>query len=121
MKTLAGWADTHYLLLAPHNVCGPVGTMANVHFAARRYSECATWARNLIEKSPGYLGGHLFLTAALALDGDLTAAAEARGTLLRLRPEFSLTWMTENLPLPVTGEVAERQRDALRKAGVPEA
>jgi galactonate dehydratase len=33
MKTLAGWADTHYLLLAPHNVCGPVGTMANVHFA----------------------------------------------------------------------------------------
>jgi galactonate dehydratase len=33
MKHLAGWADAHYLLLAPHNVCGPVGTMANVHFA----------------------------------------------------------------------------------------
>ena len=33
MKTLAGWADTHYLLMAPHNVCGPVGTMANVHLA----------------------------------------------------------------------------------------
>ena len=33
MKRLAGWADAHYLLLAPHNVCGPVGTMANVHFA----------------------------------------------------------------------------------------
>ena len=32
MKHLAGWADAHYLLLAPHNVCGPVGTMANVHF-----------------------------------------------------------------------------------------
>jgi galactonate dehydratase len=33
MKHLAGWADAHDLLLAPHNVCGPVGTMANVHFA----------------------------------------------------------------------------------------
>jgi len=31
MKHLAGWADAHYLLLAPHNVCGPAGTMANVH------------------------------------------------------------------------------------------
>jgi galactonate dehydratase len=33
MKHLAGWADAHYLLLAPHNVCGPVGTAANIHFA----------------------------------------------------------------------------------------
>ena len=56
----------------------------------------------------------MFLTAALTMDGDLTGAAAARDTLLRLRPEFSLTW-TENLPL--TGELAE----GLRKAGVPEA
>ena len=62
--------------------------MANVHFAAGRYSECVTWARNLIEKSPGYLWGHFLLTTALALEGDLTAAAEARDTLVRLRPEF---------------------------------
>ena len=33
MKRLAGWVDAYALLLAPHNVCGPVGTMANVHFA----------------------------------------------------------------------------------------
>lgn len=33
MKVLAGWAQTYALLLAPHNVCGPVGTAANVHFA----------------------------------------------------------------------------------------
>ncbi len=31
MKRLAGWADAYSLLLAPHNVCGPVGTMANLH------------------------------------------------------------------------------------------
>jgi galactonate dehydratase len=33
MKRLAGWADAYALLVAPHNVCGPVGTMANLHFA----------------------------------------------------------------------------------------
>ena len=52
--------------------------------------------------------------------GGSTAAAEARGTLLRLRPEFSLAWMTESLSMPITGEMAERLRDGLRKAGIPE-
>jgi len=114
----------HALRLSPRD--RPVGVyasmaMMNVHFTAGRYAECTTWARNLIEKSPGYLAGHIFLTAALALEGDLTAAAEARDTLVRLRPQFSLAWMTENLPVPITGEMAERQREGLRKAGVPEA
>jgi hypothetical protein len=63
--------------------------------------------------------GHSYLTAALAMEGDLAAAAEARDTLLQIRPEFSLTWSTENQPL--TGELAERLREGLRKAGVPEA
>ena len=34
MKRLAGWAFAYQLPLAPHNVCGPVGTMANLHLAA---------------------------------------------------------------------------------------
>jgi hypothetical protein len=93
--------------------------MAVVHLAAGRYPECATWARNAIEKGPERLPGYFFLTAALAMAGELTAAAEVRGTLLRLRPEFSLTWMTENMP--PAGELAERLREGLRKAGVPEA
>jgi adenylate cyclase len=113
----------HALRLSPRD--RPVAVyaslaMANVHFAAGRYPECVTWARNVIEKSPGYVGGQILLTAALALEGDLTAAAKARDTLLRLRPEFSLAWMAENLPMPVTGEMAERRRDGLLKAGVPE-
>ena len=62
--------------------------MANVHFTAGRYPECVIWARNMIEKSPENVPGHSFLTAALAMEGDLTAAAEARETLLRLRPEL---------------------------------
>ena len=112
----------HALRLSPRD--RPVGAfaslaMASVHFAAGRYPECVTWARNTIEKSPEWGAGHNYLTAALAMAGDLTAAAEARDTLLRLQPKFSLAWMTETNPS--TGELAERLREGLRKAGVPEA
>jgi adenylate cyclase len=111
----------HALRLSPHD--RPVGTyaslaMAMVHLVSGHYPECATWARNVIEKSPGYAPGHFFLTAALAMSGDMIAAAEARGTLLRLHPEFSLSWMAETHP--PAGEMAERLREGLRKAGVPE-
>jgi adenylate cyclase len=92
--------------------------LAQVHFIAGRYPQCVTWARNMIEKSPEIVPGHFFLTAALAMAGDLTAAAEARATLLRLRPEMSLAWMREMTPM--TGELAERVCEGLRKAGVPE-
>jgi adenylate cyclase len=90
--------------------------LASVHLVAGRYPECTTWARNMIEKSPEFLPGLLFLTAALAMEGDLTGAAVARETLLRLRPEFSVTWTTENTPQ--TGELAERLCEGLRRAGV---
>jgi tetratricopeptide (TPR) repeat protein len=112
----------HALRLSPRDrIVGTYASLAMVvvHFTAGRYPECARWAHNMIEKSPGHLAGHFFLTAARAMEGDLTAATEARGTLLRLRPEFSLTWMTENMP--PAGEMAERIREGLRKAGVPEA
>jgi tetratricopeptide (TPR) repeat protein len=92
--------------------------MAIVHLVAGPYSECATWARSTIEKSPEWIGGHYYLTAALAMEGDLTGAAEARDTLLRLRPEYTLTWHAENQP--ASGEMAERLGEGLRKAGVPE-
>ncbi len=111
----------HALRLSPRDrLVGLYASIAmmNVHFTAGRYTECVPWARNAIEKSPGHTAGHTTLIAALAMEGDLAAAAEARETLLRLQPEFSLTRMNENQPL--TGEVADRIREGLRKAGVPE-
>jgi len=33
-KKLAGTAETHYMLMAPHNVGGPISTAASIHFAA---------------------------------------------------------------------------------------
>jgi galactonate dehydratase len=33
LRKLASWADSYGLLMAPHNVAGPVATAANLHFA----------------------------------------------------------------------------------------
>jgi galactonate dehydratase len=61
MKHLAKWADAHYLLLAPHNVCGPVGTAANVHLAAatsnykvlEHFNDFADpWVQELVDYPP---------------------------------------------------------------------
>jgi hypothetical protein len=57
------------------------------------------------------------LTAALAMQGDVEGAEAACAALLRLRPDFSLTWMAENLAI---GKYRVRLREGLRKAGVPE-
>jgi TolB-like protein len=108
----------HALRLSPHD--RHVGlyaslAIANVHFTAGRYSECARWARNALEKNPGHIAGHSLFTATLAMEGDLTAASEARHTLLRLHVGYSLTWMYENQPF--NGETADRLSEGLRRAG----
>ena len=61
MKRLAGWADAYGLLMAPHNVCGPVATMANLHFAVatpnykvlEHFNDFAdSWVHELVDHSP---------------------------------------------------------------------
>jgi adenylate cyclase len=71
----------HALRLSPRDrLVGLYASLAMTiaDFTAGRHPECATWARNMIEKSPEHLAGHFYLTAALAMGGELTAAAEAR-------------------------------------------
>ena len=61
MKRLAGWADAYYLQMAPHNVCGPVGTMANLHLAVatpnykvlEHFNDFADpWVQTLVDGAP---------------------------------------------------------------------
>ena len=61
IRKLAAWADAYGLLLAPHNVCGPVGTMANVHLAAatpnykvlEHFNDFADpWVQDLVDAAP---------------------------------------------------------------------
>jgi galactonate dehydratase len=61
MKRLAGWADAYYLPMAPHNVGGPVATMANVHFAVatpnykvlEHFNDFSDpWVKTLVDEGP---------------------------------------------------------------------
>jgi galactonate dehydratase len=61
LRKLAGWAGAYDLLLAPHNVCGPVGTAANVHLAVatgnhkvlEHFNDFADpWVADLVEGAP---------------------------------------------------------------------
>ena len=94
-------------------------TIAMACFGATQYADCIVWARTMAAKFPEDMRSFFLQASAMAMQGDLAAAGEARKTLLHLRPDFSLAWMKENLP--PTGELGERLREGLRRAGVPEA
>jgi adenylate cyclase len=86
-------------------------------FAAGDYAESAALAQEMIVRYPEYLPAHYVLIAANAMKGDLKAASEALAAPLRLRSEFSLAWLHENMPW--IGEISERLTEGWRKAGVP--
>jgi galactonate dehydratase len=104
MKHLAGWADAHYLLLAPHNVCGPVGTTANVHFAIatpnykllEHFNDFADpWVQDLVDHPPrvsaedGCFGLPERAGLGVRLNHDACAAHPRTGGRLRL---FEAGW-----------------------------
>jgi galactonate dehydratase len=110
MKHLAGWTDAHYLLLAPHNVCGPVGTMANVHFAVatpnykvlEHFNDFADpWVQDLVDYAPrvavddGCFGLPDRPGLGVRLNHDACAARPRTGGRLRL---FEKGWERRGLP-----------------------
>jgi galactonate dehydratase len=61
LRRLAGWVEAYELPLAPHNVCGPVGTAANIHFAIatpnhlvlEHFNDFADpWVSELVDAAP---------------------------------------------------------------------
>ena len=90
--------------------------MVFARFAAREYGQSVTLARAMLARYPEYLAAHYVLVAATAMQGDTEAASEALAAMLRLRPDFSLAWVSENMPW--TGEVRDRLLEGWRKAGV---
>jgi galactonate dehydratase len=99
MKRLAGWADAYHLVVAPHNVCGPVGTAANLHFAVctpnykvlEHFNDFADpWVRELVDHAPTVDGadGCFALPErpglGVRLDHDACAEHPASGAWLRL-------------------------------------
>ena len=103
MKRLAGWADAYYLLMAPHNVCGPVGTMANLHLAIatpnykvlEHFNDFAdAWVHTLVDHSPAVEADGCFALPdrpglGLSLNHDACAAHPRTGGQIRL---FEAGW-----------------------------
>jgi galactonate dehydratase len=101
MKRLVGWTSAYQLQLAPHNVCGPVGTMANVHFAAstpnyrilEHFNDFADpWVFELVDHPPRIgVDGHFAVPdrpgLGLRLDHDACAAHPATGGTIMLFEE----------------------------------
>jgi galactonate dehydratase len=61
LRKIAGWASAYNVPLAPHNVCGPVGTAVNVHLGIatpnfkvlEHFNDFADpWVRDLVDHAP---------------------------------------------------------------------
>lgn len=101
MKRLAGWADAYYLQMAPHNVCGPVGTMANLHFAVatpnykvlEHFNDFAdSWVHTLVDHAPVVEADGCFALPerpglGLSLRHDVCASHPRTGGQIRLFEE----------------------------------
>jgi galactonate dehydratase len=75
-KKLAAWAESYYMLFAPHNVCGPVATAANVHLAAattnfkilEHFNDFAdAWVKGAVDNYPEVVDGYFSLPEAPGL------------------------------------------------------
>lgn len=61
LQRLVGWSDAYNVLIAPHNVCGPAGTAAALHFAVacpnfmvlEHFNDFADpWVLDLVDGAP---------------------------------------------------------------------
>lgn len=101
MRRLAGWAHAYQLQLAPHNVCGPIGTMANVHLAAatpnvrvlEHFNDFADpWVFDLVDHAPRVEADGCFPVPdrpglGLTLDHEVCAAHPETGGRIKLFEE----------------------------------
>ncbi len=70
VKKLAAWAENYYVLVAPHNVGGPVSTAAALHFAAstpnfkiqEHFNDFAdAWVKSVAPGNPEVVDGYFAL------------------------------------------------------------
>ena len=71
LRKLAAWAEAYYMLMAPHNVCGPVATAANVHLDActpnfkiqEHFNDFAdAWVKGAVDHYPEVVDGYFSLS-----------------------------------------------------------
>jgi len=79
-RKIAAMAEAHYIPLAPHNACSPVGTMASLHVAAcspnfkiqETFDDMVEpWVRDAVIGRPEVIDGHFALPDKPGLGVDL--------------------------------------------------
>lgn len=109
LRKLASWASVYDLVLAPHNVCGPVGTMANVHFAVatvnykvlEHFNDFADpWVRDLVDGGPA------------VDDQGMFAVPEDPGLGVKLRPDVCARYPRTSAHFDLTADGWERRTPA---------
>jgi galactonate dehydratase len=86
VKKLAAWAESYYVLVAPHNVGGPVSTAAALHFAAstpnfkiqEHFNDFAEdWVKAAAPGNPEVVDGYFALPQGVGLGVELDQAVLA--------------------------------------------
>ena len=96
-RKIANLAETYYIPLAPHNVCGPLGTVASAHVCASvpnflvlewHWVDRSHWHDLVISEPPLIQDGYLMLPHGPGLGVELNEAA-ARAHARPERPFFA--------------------------------
>lgn len=86
-KKLAAWAESYYMLMAPHNVGGPVSTAAALHFAAstpnfkiqEHFNDFSDeWVKSVAPGNPEVIDGYFALPQGPGLGVTLDEEAAAQ-------------------------------------------
>src|SRR6266700_1527582 len=112
-KKLAAWADAYYVLVAPHNVGGPVSTAANLHLAActtnfkiqEHFNDFAEdFVKAAAPGNPEVVDGYFALPSGpglgVTLDHDVIAAHPRRQIFFNLFAENWHRRQAEREPAP---------------------
>jgi adenylate cyclase len=93
---------------------------ASLHL--QRYGEALDWLNKSVAANPRDLFTQVFLASALALSGREAEAKVQLAQLLRLKPEFTLSYFkgVQVSEVPRFRAQQERIYEGLRRAGVPE-
>jgi len=115
----AGAATARALRLSPRDPFAAIynGIAAYAQFVGRNYEEAMRLAGASIRLRSDHVGGYRMLTASAAMAGQLDVATVALRELRRAQPNFSLAWITQNMPFKHEAD-REHYLEAFRRAGL---
>jgi ferritin-like metal-binding protein YciE len=92
------------------------GIAAYAQFVGRNYKEAIRLAGASIRLRSDHVGGYRMLAAAAAMAGQADVATVALHELRCAQPNFSLAWITQNMPFKYEAD-RDHYLEAFRRAG----